>query len=215
MAEVTKTELLVQLENMTKRATDGEARAERLAANLETATAERDAARRTVAEYAGTIDALNAEVRSLTGSLKAYKGSATKARTEVAILKRDLSPEARPIGAPRAPKSEEQAAERASALAAAFACDTAELVFSDGRREIRELAPLIVTGDAWRDTPSGRVLNAVVDLEPGDCQRETMDLRGFALLNEAGEQVGYCPLPDAIVIGRNQHFQLPLNTIRF
>jgi hypothetical protein len=42
-----------------------------------------------------------------------------------------------------------------------------------------------------------------------------MELRGFALLNEAGEQVGYCALPDAIVIGRNQHFQLPHNTIRF
>jgi hypothetical protein len=42
-----------------------------------------------------------------------------------------------------------------------------------------------------------------------------MELRGFALLNEAGEQVGYCALPDAIVIGRNQRFQLPHNTIRF
>jgi hypothetical protein len=88
-------------------------------------------------------------------------------------------------------------------------------VFSDGRREIRELAPLIITGDAWRDTPNGRVLNAEIDLEPGDCQRETMELRGFALLNEAGEQVGYCALPDAITIGRNQHFRLPHNTIRF
>jgi hypothetical protein len=151
----------------------------------------------------------------LGGSLKAFKGSATKLRNELTIVKRDLSPEARPFGAPKPAKSDEQAAERAAALAAAFAADTTELVFSDGRREIRELAPLVITGDAWRDTPNGRVLNAELDLEPGDCQRETMELRGFGLLDEAGEQVGYCALPDAIVIGRNQHFRLPLNTVRF
>jgi hypothetical protein len=101
------------------------------------------------------------------------------------------------------------------ALEAAFAADTTELVFSDGKREIRELAPLTVTGDAWRETPNGRVLNHEPLLEPGDCQRQEMELRGFGLLNEAGEQVGYCALPDAITIGRNQRFQLPHNTIRF
>jgi hypothetical protein len=215
MAEVTKAELLTQLTDMTKRATDAETRAENLSKQLEEANERAGRLAASFAEQGKEIDGLNAEVRSLTGSLKAYKGSATKARTEVAILKREQSPEARPIGAMKPAKSEEQAAARAEALAAAFACDTTELVFSDGRREIRELAPRIITGDAWRDTPSGRVLNSVVDLEPGDCQRETMELRGFALLNEAGEQVDYCPLPDAIVIGRNQHFQLPLNTIRF
>jgi hypothetical protein len=57
------------------------------------------------------------------------------------------------------------------------------------QREIRELAPRVITGDAWRVTPSGRVLNHEPILEPGDCQREQMSLRGFALLNEAGDQV--------------------------
>jgi hypothetical protein len=31
-----------------------------------------------------------------------------------------------------------------------------------------------------------------------------MELRGFGLLNEAGEQVGYHCTADAITIGRNQ-----------
>jgi hypothetical protein len=131
------------------------------------------------------------------------------------VLKPQIVARARPIGAMKPPKTEEQAADRAAALEAAFAAGPTELVFSDGKREIRELAPLTVTGDGWRETPNGRALNHEPLLEPGDCQRQQMDLRGFGLLNEAGDQVGYCALPDRSVIGRNQRFQLPLNTIRF
>jgi hypothetical protein len=211
----TNAELTAQLGDMTKRATDAEARVATMTADLAAANERADEQAKERQEADSHADALAEELRAANASLKAFKGSATKLRNQVTILKRDLSPEARPIGAMKPPKSEEQAAERASALAAAFANDTSELVFSDGRREIRELAPLIITGDAWRDTPSGRVLNAEIDLEPGDCQRETMDLRGFALLDEAGDQVGYCALPDTIAIGRNQHFRLPHNTIRF
>jgi hypothetical protein len=211
----TNAELTAQLGDMTKDAAEAEARAGKLAAKLEEVDKLAIAKAAECGELRQQVESLTEELRTANASLKAFKGSATKLRNQVTILKRDISPETRPIGAMKPPKSEEQAAERASALATAFANDTSELVFSDGRREIRELAPLIITGDAWRDTPSGRVLNAEIDLEPGDCQRETMDLRGFALLNEAGDQVGYCALPDTIAIGRNQHFRLPHNTIRF
>jgi hypothetical protein len=94
------------------------------------------------------------------------------------------------------PRNDDEAADRAAELEAAFAQDTTELVFSDGKREIRELAPLTITGDAWRETPHGRVLNHEPLLEPGDCTREQMILRGFGLLNEAGDQVAYAPLND-------------------
>lgn len=211
----TNAELTAQLGEMTTRATTAETQVEKLTAKLTAADALVIAKTDECGELRTEVAGLTDELTSTRASLKAFKGSATKLRNELTIVRRDLSPEARPFGAPKPAKSEEQAAERAAALAAAFAADTTELVFSDGRREIRELAPLAITGDAWRDTPNGRVLNAEIDLEPGDCQRETMELRGFALLDEAGEQVGYCALPDAIVIGRNQHFRLPLNTVRF
>lgn len=211
----TNAELTAQLGEMTKRATDAETRNTELTNDL-TAASERVAElAKGYAERGGEIDRLNGELREANASLKAYKGSATKARNAITVLKREQSPEARPLGALKPAKSEEVVAERAAALEAAFAADTTELVFSDGRREIRELAPLVITGDAWKATPQGRVLNYEPLLEPGDCQRERLDLRGFALLNEAGEQVGFCALPDAIAIGRNQRFQLPLNTIRF
>lgn len=160
------------------------------------------------------VDERDAEIRQLGSSLRAYKGSATKARTEAGILKRELSPKARPIGAMNPPRGEEEAAERRAALEAAFQGPT-EIVFSDGRREIRELAPLIVTGDAWLATPHHRELNADPILEPVACERQELTLGGFALLNEAGEQVGYCPLPTPIVIGRTQRMRMPRGSIRF
>jgi hypothetical protein len=188
----TNAELTAQLTEMTKRATDAEARVGTLTSDL--AAANDRAAVELSARLSSdrSLTLVSEQLRDANASLKAYKGSATKARNQVTILKRELSPEARPFGALAPAKTDEAAATRAQALAAAFAADTTELVFSDGRREIRELAPLVITGDAWRDTPNGRVLNAEIDLEPGDCMRETMELRGFALLNEAGDQVGYC-----------------------
>lgn len=211
----TNAELTAQLGEMTKRAADAQARVETLTTDLAQANERADKYAKGYADRGGEIDVLSEALRSASASLKAYKGSATKAKGAIEVLKKQLSPEARPIGAMKPAKTEEDASQRTAELEAAFGADTTELVFSDGRREIRELAPRIITGDAWRITPQGRVLNFEVDLEPGDCQRETMELAGFALLNEAGDQVGYCALPDRIPIGRNQRFQLPHNMIRF
>jgi hypothetical protein len=211
----TNAELTAQLAEMTKRATDAEARTASLTTDLATANERADQEAKARQEVGLDLDRSQQELRELRASLKAFKGSATKAKNEITVLKKQLSPEARKLGAMKPAKSPEEAAARAEALEAAFAADTTELVFSDGQREIRELAPRVITGDAWRVTPSGRVLNHEPILEPGDCQREQVSLRGFALLDEAGEQVAYSALPDAIVIGRNQQFLLPHNTIRF
>jgi hypothetical protein len=211
----TNAELTAQLADMTKRATDAEVRVETLAADLADANDRADAEKSARQESEAAHDVTKEELRATSASLKAFKGSATKARGQAEILRKQLSPESRPIGAMKPPRNDDQKAARAEALEAAFAADTTELVFSDGRREIRELAPLVITGDAWRQTPQGRVLASEIPLEPGDCQRDNFELAGFALLNEAGDQVGYCALPDPIVIGRNQTWSLPLNTVRF
>jgi hypothetical protein len=215
MADPTKAELQQLLTDTTKRATTAERRVEQLTKDLEALGDQAERSGKLAAEHAKEIDRLNEELRSTTASLKAYKGSATKARDQVTILKREISPETRAIGAMKPPRNDDEAAARTDALAAAFALDTTELVFSDGKREIRELAPLIISGEAWRDTPNGRVLNHEPLLEPGACQRQSLELRGFGLLNEAGEQVGYCALPDAVTIASGTRVQIPLNSIRF
>lgn len=219
--KLTNAELTEQLAGMTKRAIEAEARTQTLAADLVAANGRADEATKARQDAEAAHDATREELRATSASLKAFKGSATKARASAEVLKKQLSPEARPIGAMKPARSEQEDADRTAALEAAFAADTTELVYSDGRREIRELAPLAVTGSAWRQVPSrgqgdlGRVLDHEPLLEPGDCGRETLELRGFGLLNEAGEQVAYQALPEPIVIPRNRLFQLPKGTIRF
>lgn len=184
-AQVSIEELKRQLEDTTRRAAAAEA-------------------------LAGTLEGELAEAQA---SLAAFKGAATRARNKAAVLQKQLSPEIRNLGAMRPAKSDEDAAARARAVTAALA-GTSELVFSDGKREIRELAPLELTAEAWRETPSGHVLDHQPMLAPGDCTAETMELRGFALLNADGDQVGYCEHPP-LTIGRNRQYQLPKGSIRF
>ena len=215
MAEPTKAELAEQLASMTRRASDAESRVATLTTDLATANERADQEAKARQEAEKAHDATKEELRATAASLKAYKGSATRAKAAATVLQKQLSPEARPIGAMRPARSEAEQAARDEALALAFAGDTTELVFSDGKREIRELAPLTVTGDAWRDTPQGKVLGHEPLLDPGDCNRETIELRGFALLNEAGEQVAYQALPDPVLLRRNQRTRLAANTVRF
>lgn len=213
--EPTKAELQERLAASEKLTTDLEARVARLTTDLTTANERGDQERQRAGTAEARVTELEAETRKLAGSLKAYKGSATKLRAEAEVLKRDLSPEARSVGAPKPPKNDEEAADRAARLEAALRDGPVELVFSDGRREIRELAPLLVTGDAWRVTPRGRVLEAMPMLEPGTIAKPELRVAGIGLLNGDGEQVGWRKLPETILVASGTRVQLPKGTILF
>lgn len=210
----TNAQLTEQLDAATKRADAAEKRVETLSTDLATAAERADAEAKARQDAEKALDAARGEIADLGKSLRAYKGSATRARAEALVLKRERSPEARPIGAMKPPRSEEEAAARAAALEAAFADGPVELVFSDGKREIRELAPLVVDALAWQQTPHGRVLNHEPVLEPVGPRAE-MKLAGFGLLDEAGTQVAYHALPEAITILSGQRMQIPKGCIRF
>ena len=159
------------------------------------------------------------EVQRLSGSLRAYKGSATKARAAATVLPGNKSPQARPIGALAPARDDVEQAGRSAALADALQAGPVSIVFSDGRREIRELPPLIVSGDsAWRRTAREFILQAggiEPVLEPGEMGKPTVSVAGFGLLDESGRQVGWHELVEPIVVPRNGRVQLPANTIRF
>ncbi len=212
--EPTKTDLQTMLTDMTTRATGAETRVAQLTADVASANERADKAAQAVAEQSARIEELETENRELANSLKAYKGSATRARQQVTVLKRELSPQSRPIGALKAARNDEEAAKRLEALEAAFALGPTEILFSDGKRESRELAPLATTLSAWRQTPHHRELDEDIILEPIG-EKQQVELVGFALLSEAGEQVGWCALPSPIVIGRSQRMRIPKGSIRF
>jgi hypothetical protein len=71
-----------------------------------------------------------------------------------------------------------------------------------------------VTGDAWRVTPQGRVLELEPVLEPAG-ERQQVQVAGFGLLDETGGQVGWCQMPSPIAIDRGQRMLIPRGSIRF
>lgn len=168
-----------------------------------------------IVELRAGLAASEAEAHTLRGQLRAYKGSATKARNEAALLKAGRSPAARRFGPLPAPKDEPELAVRRAAIDSAIAAGPVTIVFSDGRRELLELDPLIVTGDAWRKTARGQILQLKPLFEPGDMARPKVDIAGVALLDEAGEQVGWRQFPETVEVPRNGRVELPIGGIFF
>lgn len=79
-----------------------------------------------------------------------------------------------------------------------------EIVFSDGKKEIAALAPLRVGGKSWAKGPSGVVMTEPVKIRPD----RAVELAGFALFDEKGEQLGWCAMPRPMQIGPGQEVKL-------
>lgn len=226
MAKVTIAELQAQLETATKLGAEMENSAIDASQKLAAVTGQRDA-------HAAEVKRLNAanasqaeQIRTLGGQLRAYKGSATKAKNEVLVLKAAKSPEARLIGAlPTALRghpgtSFEDAAAAGRAVQRVKFQDALregpiELVFSDGKREIRELEPLLATGDAWREDARGFTLKFEPLLEPGEMTRPEVTIAGVAALSEAGEQLAWQRWVEPVKVPRNGRVQLTAGHIKF
>ncbi|HEV2747624.1 MAG TPA: hypothetical protein VGW34_10040 [Allosphingosinicella sp.] len=155
-----------------------------------------------MADEAQTIEALQVEVGRLTAenaelrrSLGAQKGWTTRKGAEAAVLKLEKSPKRRAIGPLKAEADREL-------ISLALASGDVEIVFSDGRHELRDLVPIVVNGDAWRHTARGAMLLPDVTLEPGDIKAPELKVAGFGLLSE-GEQIAWCQLPEPITVRRN------------
>lgn len=131
--------------------------------------------------------------------LSATKGVATKAKREAEVLRLEKSPVSRPVGAPTQPYDRD-------ALAAALDAGDVEIVFSNGHRELHELAPLQVGGDAFQRGSRGFALKQAVEVEPGPMDAERIEVRGFGLLAD-GVQVGWCGLPAPVSVPRNGRVQ--------
>lgn len=213
-----------QLEAVTKERDDARTAARAMEPDLAEAVASSARQADQLVAARRRIETLEGERDALSKSLRAYKGSATKAKNEALVLKKALSPESRAIGVLKAPLrglsvAEAEAVarpERRAAFEAAIAAGPVEMVFSDGRKEIRELAPLIIGGDAWREDARGFTLKPEAHplLEPGDMTRPEVVIAGVGLLDEAGEQFAWLPLIERVTVPKNGRVQLPAGTIR-
>lgn len=72
-----------------------------------------------------------------------------------------------------------------------------EIVLSDGTREITGIAPIVVTGDVWRDHTLGKMLRDAVTVHGPANGQGGYAIDGYALLID-GKQVAYCKRSDVI-----------------
>lgn len=157
-------------------------------------------------DAADQIAALTGEISSLKFKLAAQKGQATRARSEVSVLKLERSPVSRPVVPMEEPRMR-------AVIEEALDAGEVEIVFSDGRVEILELAPVRVLGDAWQRGGGRLMLRPAVELEPGDMDRPEVAVAGFGLF-AGGEQIAWRALPEAVKVPRNGRVLLE-NTIAF
>lgn len=136
---------------------------------------------------------LTDELAAVKRSLSAQKGSATKARATVAAMVAAGKP--RKIGAMDNTLSPRELLELIEDA------ETVEIVCSDGRHEIKGLAPIAIEGEAWREITAGLKLQ-VPELTlhgpaPGS---PSHSLAGYGLLLD-GQQVAWGARADKRAIG--------------
>jgi hypothetical protein len=162
----------------------------------------------TIESLTAKVQELEAEVAALKAALKVHKGHATRARNEAAALRLEVSPEARPCGPLKRPANADEAAARRARIAEALASDHVDVVASDGRKEIVELNPVRVNGNAWRERSDGFLLTLPLDHEPGDIKRPEVVVRGYGLFDAGGEQIGWRALPEPVRVPKNQRVRV-------
>lgn len=160
-----------------------------------------------LAQATTNLASLEADLAEARRSLTAQKGAATKARNEAEVLKLERSPKGRKIGRPRALFGKPAVPFDAELARLAIDEGEVEIVFSDGKAEIVELAPIRVGGDAWRRGARGYGLIPSIELEPGEMDAPEVKVAGFGIL-AAGEQIGWQELPEPIVVRRNSRVLL-------
>lgn len=157
-------------------------------------------------DAAAQIASLTGELAAARASRAAQKGQATRARNEAAVLKAERSPVARAVVPMEEPRMR-------GAIETAVEAGEVEIVFSDGEREILELVPRRVLGDAWQRTGGRLMLRQGVELEPGDMDKPEVAVAGFGLF-AGGEQIAWRALPEAVKVSRNGRVLLE-NAITF
>lgn len=145
------------------------------------------------------------ELGEVKASLTATRGHATRAKNEAAVLREARSPTPRKVGRPVARFGKPGVAYSPELAAIAIAGEeSVEIVFSNGKAEIIDLAPVTARAHAWLQSRGRHMLREAVELEGGDAD---LEVAGFALL-AGGEQVGWCELPEPVRVPKHGRVRL-------
>ena len=157
----------------------------------------------------GRVDALEAENERLKAQLATSKAAATVLRREAKALKAARPAKARLV----APLAEDQLLSPDDLLALIGGADIVELVFSNGKREIAGIDPMLISGDAWGIGIAGlqlRVPELMVHGPAGG--KAPYLLAGYGLLLD-GELAAYGARGDVLAIAPGARMNLAQDVV--
>ena len=161
-------------------------------------------------EALGRVDALEAENDKLKAQLAASKGAAAVLRREAKALKAERVGKTRVV-APPADDGGQLSPD--DLLALIGAAERVELLFSNGKREIAGLDPMVISGDAWVIGIAGlqlRVPELIVDGPAGG--KAPFLLAGYGLMID-GELAAYGARGDVLAIAPGARMNLAQDVV--
>lgn len=164
-------------------------------------TAERDALRTDYDQAKAALLETMASLTAMTAERDALQAALDRAAAAPTVARAAPSAKRRAVGAM---KDDNPAAD--DLLTLIGAAEVVEVAFSDGKRELIEVAPLLVAGDVWAKVMGGLALR-VPELTVQALQDDGLPLQGYALLLD-GKQVAWAPRPETLILGGGRQFNL-------
>lgn len=158
--------------------------------------AELDDRQNTVEALSADNEALKAKLVDAEKAVKSAKASVTRAATPAA---------------PRKLKTMDDGLSGDDLTEALTKADaggkTVEIAFSDGKREIEGIPPIVITGEVWRDHTRGKMLRDPVKVDGPTTGGSSVAIDGYALMID-GKQVAYCQRSEPVRVNAGQTISL-------
>lgn len=150
-------------------------------------------------ERAGKVDELQAQLDAANERADQAEKARDRAKAKAKAVAGEQPAKLRKFGA-----MDDAADDFAAAIGKA---DKVEVVLSDGKGEIEGIAPVVVTGEAWRATPNGLMLTEAVEIDGPGPNKAAYNVDGYALVLD-GKQVAYRKRPDPVTVVPGQHYKI-------
>lgn len=174
---------------------------------------------RTIVHAAKPLVELEAELQATGEALDLARGAETQLREQLAGLTKERDAAERKAAkiakglAPAKPRkiaamSALSAEERVTIGDLVAGGETVSIVFTDGKRELTGIAPIVVSGPAFNVSSNSMMLRDAVDIRSNDVAGKEVTIEALALFDSDGGQLAFKPLPSPIAIAPGRTYRL-------
>lgn len=149
-------------------------------------------------ELAGQTEA------TLRGQLAEFAAARDAAEKRAKVAKGSAGPKARKVKA-MDPMTDDERIELGERVSAG---EAVQIVFSDGKRELMDIAPIVVSGPAFDVSPARLMLREAVNVSAAGTAGRELQVSSLALFDDDGEQLAFAELPMPLTISPGRTYRL-------